>query len=367
MDLATQLPVWALRLTTLALFTMSAAPFFHTGWWVARICDFPRLQLAAVAVLLIVAAVVAAIAGLWGREPWFWAAIAASIAAWQVSHILPFTPAWPRPVAHAVSPNLSMVVANVDFRNDNRAAALRSLEDIDADVYLLIEIDEAWKAALAPLRDARPHRAEYIAGDGLGLVVWSRFPLTDTQIEFLVSEHRPSIHTTLTVGGRPLQLVALHPTPPGLPIEGTPGRHDSRIRDAELLLVADRVAQHRHTRWIVAGDFNDVAWSRTTRLFQRRSGLLDPRIGRGLINTYHTRYPPLRYPLDHVFVSAGFRVGTFDRFRVEGSDHFAVRVELSVPEAPAGLALRDDAAPNAAAHEIVEEGLEDAAATDRVK
>jgi hypothetical protein len=81
---------------------------------------------------------------------------------------------------------------------------------------------------------------------------------------------------------------------------------------------------------VVGGDLNDVAWSHTTRLFQRLSGLLDPRVGRGLFATFPARFPCLRWPLDHLFHSASFTLSDLARLEGFGSDHLPILVELAL-------------------------------------
>jgi len=108
----------------------------------------------------------------------------------------------------------------------------------------------------------------------------------------------------------------------------TPTEADkSTTRDAELLLVGKHIEENNQTA-ILAGDLNDVAWSKTTRRFQRISGLLDPRIGRYFINTFHVKYPLLRWALDHIFHSACFTVVDIERLPSIGSDHFPVLTTL---------------------------------------
>lgn len=92
-------------------------------------------------------------------------------------------------------------------------------------------------------------------------------------------------------------------------------------------MVGKHIKENNQTA-ILAGDLNDVAWSKTTRRFQRISGLLDPRIGRHFINTFHADYPFLRWALDHIFHSACFTVVDIQRLPSIGSDHFPVMTTL---------------------------------------
>ncbi|KPQ28321.1 MAG: hypothetical protein HLUCCX14_11005 [Marinobacter excellens HL-55] len=96
------------------------------------------------------------------------------------------------------------------------------------------------------------------------------------------------------------------------------------------MLIIGREVDSRDKPTIVAGDFNDVAWSRTTKLFQKASGLLDPRVGRGMFNTFNARNPLLRWPLDHVFHSNHFKLVRMARGPAWGSNHFPIFIELSL-------------------------------------
>ena len=80
--------------------------------------------------------------------------------------------------------------------------------------------------------------------------------------------------------GELVQLHVIHPTPPMPPHDAS-----STDRDAQMMMVA-KMAKKAKLPVIVAGDFNDVAWSESTSLFHNVSGLLDPRKGRGFYNTY---------------------------------------------------------------------------------
>src|SRR5690606_20912724 len=133
----------------------------------------------------------------------------------------------------------------------------------------------------------------------------------------------------------------------------------STERDAELLLVAKEVKDMR-SPILVVGDLNDVAWSYTTKLFQKISGLLDPRVGRGFYSTFHAQYPLARWPLDHIFTSSHFRLICIQRLKNIGSDHFPIFIKLQLqPKAPLpNFNEKASKEENQLANEKIQAGLE---------
>jgi endonuclease/exonuclease/phosphatase (EEP) superfamily protein YafD len=117
---------------------------------------------------------------------------------------------------------------------------------------------------------------------------------------------------------------AIHPTPP-MP-QHNPSSSD---RDAEMMKIAF-MAKDSKIPVVVAGDFNDVAWSSTTALFQNVGGLLNTRIGRGFYNTFDATSSLMRWSLDHVFVTEEFRVADFRLGSEIDSDHFPLYIELNL-------------------------------------
>jgi endonuclease/exonuclease/phosphatase (EEP) superfamily protein YafD len=309
-------------------------PLVRTGHWVARVCDFPRLQLATIA------AVAACVSfALYHARPGAFdatvALVGAALALVQAAQVLPYTRIWRTDVPDhdGTGRTIRLLIANIDYTNDRESEIRETLAGVDVDALLLVEIDRRWDAALRTVRDGFRASAGVVRDSGVGLTLDANIEIGDARVEHLVSPDRPSIHGTFHAGeADPVRFVALHPTPPGIDnFESGEGRTDSHRRDAELVGIARLIREDPAHHWIVFGDLNDVAWSHTTRLFRRLAGMKDPRIGRALLNTFDARRWWLRYPLDHAFVSPGLRVARLERLGLPGSDHFGVLVEIGIP------------------------------------
>ena len=312
-------------LASLLLALLTLLPLWRfEAWWV-RGLDFPRLQLAVLAVVIVVLQLL--FTDLTQVNQWSMLLISCGCLLFQLWWILPYTPLFPKEVmATAVNntdPCIAILNANVLGPNRNSQALIDLVKQHQPDILVTLESDSWWQQQLDQLSDDYPYSVKCPLDNLYGMHVYSRLPLHNASLQFLVEEEVPSIHAEaeLTDGSR-ITLHFLHPAPPS-PTENL----SSEERDAELLVVASSVKDVT-TPVIVAGDLNDVAWSETTRLFRKISGLLDPRIGRGMFNSFHADYPFMRWPLDHIFHSSHFTLQKLQRLPAIGSDHFPMLVRL---------------------------------------
>ena len=254
---------------------------------------------------------------------------------WQSWWILPYTVLWRAEVRTATAPSpdrkLSILTANVLTSNRQADALLELVRHHEPDVLVTLESDRWWQRRLDALQTDMRWCMKCPLDNLYGMHVYSRLPLESTEISYLVQDDVPSMHARVHLRtGDAVRLHFVHPAPPS-PGENT----ESAERDAELVVVARSVVDS-HQPVVVAGDLNDVAWSSTTRLFRKLSGLLDPRVGRGMFNTFHAEYPFVRWPLDHLFHSRHFTVRSIKRLPYFGSDHFPLLTELSFNPALGG-------------------------------
>ncbi|MGO3045860.1 MAG: endonuclease/exonuclease/phosphatase family protein [Psychrobacter celer] len=331
------------------------------NWWVRGV-EFPRIQ-------IMVLGVVAWVGMLvfwpdWQVGQWLLFVVLSLTLAFQLRMVLPYTKLWKKEVQQAKSKpagqahQLKLMVSNVLTPNDHTQKLIELVKQKQPDILITLESDKKWEKALEQIEPDYPYTVKVPLDNLYGMHLYSKLELIDPEVKYLMIDDIPSIHSQLRLqNGQVIWLYCLHPMPPS-PTEAD----KSTTRDAELLMVGKHIKEHDQTA-ILAGDLNDVAWSKTTRRFQRISGLLDPRIGRHFINTFHVNYPFLRWALDHIFHSACFTVVDIQRLPSIGSDHFPVMTTLQYE--PEEAEQQQKNAPKAEADDIketdnkIEEGKEE--------
>jgi endonuclease/exonuclease/phosphatase (EEP) superfamily protein YafD len=299
----------------------------YEAWWI-RGHDFPRLQYALLALVLL--GLQACLLDLTRPAVGLLLAFTVACLAYQAWWIWPYTRLHRKEVldvAAEAKSSLRILGSNVLMTNRNAAPLLRLVRAEQPDVLIAVETDLWWQGQLDTLLGDYPHTMKCPLDNLYGMLVYSRLPLEDAATQFIVEPDIPSMHALLVLpSGDRIKLHCVHPRPPS-PTENPV----STERDAELIAIAKSIDEAAaDIPVIVAGDLNDVAWSSTTRLFRKISGLLDPRVGRGMVNTFHADYAFLRWPLDHLFHSDHFALVQLRRLESIGSDHFPILVELAL-------------------------------------
>jgi endonuclease/exonuclease/phosphatase (EEP) superfamily protein YafD len=299
-------------------------PLINTAAWWIRIFDFPKLQ---IAILIILALILAYAYVDFNRKYKFPLMFVLAVClVYQAHFVVVYTPLYKTEAKDSNKENaensFTLLVTNVRMENEDKESFHSLVKKVDPDILLINEADQVWAESIAKIEVDFPYSIKYPLDNSYGMILLSKLPMTESAVNFLVKDSIPSIYTKITLrSGSKIDFYGVHPEPP------KPGT-DTYERDTELLLIGKEIKESKNPT-VVAGDLNDVGWSATSKLFRKYSGLVDPREGRGLFNTYSVFVPLFRYPLDHIFYSKEFGLLNLEKLASIGSDHYPILVGLN--------------------------------------
>jgi endonuclease/exonuclease/phosphatase (EEP) superfamily protein YafD len=330
----------------------SVLPFVKSSFWWIRILDFPRIQI----LILGLSTMLLYIIFVYPFETpdLVLLVLLGSALFYQAVKVYPFTIIAKKEsfISKRPDPNntISLLISNVRMKNKEYEKLLALIKKFTPDIVFTAETNNWWLDKIGKIESDYPYAIKYPLKNTYGMLFFSKLKVKDPKINFYIKSDIPSIITEVYLrSGNTIKLYALHPEPP------RPSQ-DTDERDAEILM-AGKAIRENNEHALIFGDLNDVGWSRTTKLFRKVSEMLDPRIGRGMYNTYNANTPFFRWPLDHIFHTDHFKLVELVRLPHIGSDHFPIYIKLEYTATKNGQeAPEADSEDLKEANEKIEEG-----------
>lgn len=261
-----------------------------------------------------------------GRLFWLQWGVLLVFVSLNLSQVLPYY--WPQPVPDNLLPGkVKILHSNVLFANHNTEAVARLIREKDPDILTLAEYTNEWQVALQqtgvlqryPYRQLVPY-----SEDG----IYSKIPFQKVGIDYRRKGEDATARLDLSLLGRPVTLVLVHPVNPVL-------QDWYRRQGIHFDWWVSERPKYRENL-ILMGDLNTAPWSSSFRHLIRETGLRDSQEGFGLQPSWPRRTPILPVellpliPIDHVLVSEKFVVLKRELGPDVGSDHLPIYVELGL-------------------------------------
>ena len=258
-----------------------------------------------------------------GRR-WVTVAVAALAALLPWALAVGYAVPGPSPAPTAAD-TLRVMTINAQFGQVDPAQIVNAVQRQGVDLLVVTELTQQLAHDLTPAGLPGLLKPLWINVDAPaagGIGVWSRFEAAS--VTPLKGTRWPAVDLTLATPGGPVQVVAAHVSPP------IPGTSAARWR-RDLMALTNAAAAGDRPR-LVIGDLNATPWHAPFRRLTAQ-GLHDAAdvLGHGLRNTWPAWAPAPLTSLDHVLLGGPVDVSSVDTLTIDGTDHRALVVSLTVP------------------------------------
>lgn len=214
--------------------------------------------------------------------------------------------------------------ANINKENKDLTRLIREIENVDAEVVLLMEVTSEHVKQLAQLKQGYNYNIvdPRIDASGRGGIVLSKFPVLRHNLIYLSDYGNAIFEVRLNIKQTDILFYGVHFPRPRFNKSFT-------LRQKKILMLAYKVADSS-APIVIAGDFNTTPFSPVFKKFLRISGLRDSRVGFGWQPSWPSFFPFLWIPIDHLLVSPEIEIHKRATGSHIGSDHFPVFAELSI-------------------------------------
>ena len=347
-----------LSLTVLLIF-FTLLPKIPSSYWIFRVADFGKIQINYFTIFTFLLGFLIFPHEFW----WLSQGILLLMIIYHSITLIKYTKYYPikkiNREGFTSSEKIKIISANVYQFNEDYPRFVNLIKKNNPDFFLTMESNENWEKALENLEKDYPFSHKVTLENTYGMHFYSKLKMNAAKTHFFVADDIPSIEAHLmTEDGFEFVFFGIHPPPPSPTEEKT-----SKERDGDLLSVGKRVKEIEKPV-LVAGDFNNVAWSKSSVLFRKISHLIDPRIGKAFISTFHAKYWLLRFPIDLMFHSEEIFIKELKTLEKFGSDHLPVYCEFVIDhqnKAQKEKIEKADSADKVEAEEMIEGGKKEEA------
>lgn len=252
---------------------------------------------------------------------WHWLLLSLCCLGINLAELVPwYLPA--SSIAREPTTSLRLVLANVKVQNQQYDRAIALVRELQPDIAVFQEVNQAWLDHLDTLRDILPNKVSDSEAARFGNVVYSALPFAQARSLRFAQERFPSVLAEIRVDRQSVTLIATHPSPPLKPA-------DFAARNQQLAAIANYI-QSVQQLIIAIGDLNTTMWSPHYQDFEQQAGLRNSRLGFGILPTWHAHLPLLKLPIDHCLVSPEITVIQTQTGKNIGSDHLPVLIDLGL-------------------------------------